>query len=309
MKDCPDCLDLVIQIITPLAIINLLGTALILFSMRCGKYIFKGSKDNEYETDPDKIERYYLIHDPSEVESESSIEVDPPIESESSVESELSIEIDPPIESELPIEDKNIIDQVRNNRLISCGEHDIQNISNRSLIKENQISYGSEQDIPIGVLRRREFCFVTGDKDRDVVNLVNSITNLDEHTSRTSLNVIAGDRVLLEKITEVLYDEIQTNDESIRTIETITRSLCSDLPMDKESLDMMTKTLLSATDSLAKTLNITSGIPDIKKRELSSLLDGVPKLINKIAYINGSSNTISDKESDFLVKTLDALRA
>jgi hypothetical protein len=87
------------------------------------------------------------------------------------------------------------------------------------------------------------------------------------------------------------------------------------------SIESMTGKLISATRNIADALDTASNIPTNKKRELASLLKGVPEFISKITKMDGEElgevitrNTpkreaLSDvAESEFLMQTLDELR-
>jgi hypothetical protein len=94
---------------------------------------------------------------------------------------------------------------------------------------------------------------------------------------------------------------------------------------DQISLESMAGTLISVTQKIAGTLDNAHHIPPDKKEELATLLKGVPGFITKIVDMNDKEletilqhKTLSEdgictpedhrKESEYLMKTLEALR-
>lgn len=98
-----------------------------------------------------------------------------------------------------------------------------------------------------------------------------------------------------------------------------------------QSIESMTGNLISVTREIADALDGASNIPANKKRELANLLKGVPEFIDTITKMDDkelrtilsqnnrkvdppTANTKSKptdpiKESEFLMRTLDSLRA
>lgn len=89
-----------------------------------------------------------------------------------------------------------------------------------------------------------------------------------------------------------------------------------------KSIENMTGKLISVTKNIADALDGASNIPSDKKKELATLLKGVPEFISKITKMDHEElgavltrNTPQSelpidhiKESEFLMQTLDSLR-
>jgi hypothetical protein len=118
--------------------------------------------------------------------------------------------------------------------------------------------------------------------------------DLDEPIHETHLN---GD----------LDEPIQETSDDIDLIEEVRRRRA--LEFKTSDIDIMTSDLIAITQNIAGFIE-TAEIPSHQKQELANLLKGVPIFINKIddTDLQHHSNTIT-KESDFLMQTLDALRA
>ena len=128
----------------------------------------------------------------------------------------------------------------------------------------------------------------------------------------------ASDLELIAQIRSVVVEEIESQEQPPKSIES------------------MAGTLISATKNIAGALDGATHIPADKKRELANLLQGVPEFISKITKMDEDelgtilkrntpseltvvskshptiiSNAVKEdhiKESEFLMQTLDSLR-
>jgi hypothetical protein len=159
----------------------------------------------------------------------------------------------------------------------------------------------------------------TSDKNNEII----SDDDLIAHIRESSILSIANNDVSPDNNRKP--DDIIIEDSTAKPHILITRN---ELSGDQASLESMAGTLISVTKKIAGTLDNATHIPSERKQELASLLKGVPGFITKIVDMNdaeletilkGASSKSSlsyktnvsedhKKESEFLMKTLEALR-